>query len=321
MIALDYAFTGGANADPADKPGVANMVGALLDEGAGELDARAFQERMEEKAIQLGFTAARDQFRGSLRSLSANLDEAVDLLRLALTAPRFDAEPVERIRDQMLAQSAAAPPPTRTRSRTGAGGRRRFRTIPMAARQRHAGIARRDHGRRSQGLCAQRVRARHADHRHRRRHRAESRRQADRPHRSAACPPRRRSRRCRTSRCRGSASGIVVNLDVPQTVINFGAPGLGAHDPDFFAAYVVNHIYGGGSMTSRLYREVREKRGLAYGIRTSLIWMEHANILSGGTATRADRAGETLAIIDEETQAASPPKARRRRSSTRPRPI
>src|SRR5436305_6883416 len=82
------------------------MVGALLDEGAGDLDSRAFQERMEEKAIQLGFTAARDQFRGSLHSLSINLDEAVNLLRLALTAPRFDAEPVERIRDQLQAQLA-----------------------------------------------------------------------------------------------------------------------------------------------------------------------------------------------------------------------
>src|SRR6185369_1719969 len=104
LLSLDYAFTGGANADPADKPGLAHMVGALLDEGAGDLDSRTFQERMEEKAIQLGFTAARDQFRGSLRSLSANLGEAENLLRLALTAPRFDEEPVARIRDQLQAQ-------------------------------------------------------------------------------------------------------------------------------------------------------------------------------------------------------------------------
>ncbi len=83
----------------------------------------------------------------------------------------------------------------------------------------------------------------------------------------------------------------MINLDVPQTVISFGAPGIGRHDPDFFTAYVVNHIFGAGSHTSRLYREVREKRGLAYSIRTSLIWMDHANILSGGTATRSDRAG------------------------------
>jgi zinc protease len=55
-------------------------------------------------------------------------------------------------------------------------------------------------------------------------------------------------------------------------------------------------------MSSRLYREVREKRGLAYGIRTSLIWMEDANIVSGGTATRGDRAAETLSLIEQETK-------------------
>jgi zinc protease len=100
----------------------------------------------------------------------------------------------------------------------------------------------------------------------------------------------------------GLGERIVVNLDVPQTVISFGGPGLGRTDPDFFTAYVVNHIYGGGAMTSRLYQEVREKRGLAYGVRTSLIWMERANIMSGGTATRSDKAGETLALMEEETR-------------------
>jgi zinc protease len=100
----------------------------------------------------------------------------------------------------------------------------------------------------------------------------------------------------------GLGERVVVNLDVPQTVISFGSPGIGRHDPDFFTAYVVNHILGGGSHTSRLYREVREKRGLAYGIRSNLIWMEHANVVSGGTATQSARAAETLAIIDQETR-------------------
>ena len=99
---------------------------------------------MEEKAIQLGFTAARDQFRGSLRTLSANLDEAVNLLRLALTAPRFDAEPVERIRDQLLANlSRGTHQSERDREPALVGGGV-SRTIPTAGPvERHAGIARR----------------------------------------------------------------------------------------------------------------------------------------------------------------------------------
>src|SRR5579862_5926034 len=103
MIALDFAFRGGANQDPANKPGVATMASGLLDEGAGDIDSKSFHERVEAKAIEISFAATRDYVAGSLRTLTEHQDEAVELLRLSLTAPRFDREDVERIRDQVLA--------------------------------------------------------------------------------------------------------------------------------------------------------------------------------------------------------------------------
>src|SRR2546425_2167668 len=103
LISVEFVFRGGAIQDPADQAGVANMAAALLDEGAGELDSKAFHERLEEKAIQLGFSAGRDRFRGSLRTLLEHRDDAVELLRLALTVPRFDGDEVERVRGQVLA--------------------------------------------------------------------------------------------------------------------------------------------------------------------------------------------------------------------------
>ena len=301
MVALDYSFTGGANADPADKPGLATMLGSLLDEGAGELDAIAFQERMEEKAIQLGFVAGRDHFRGSLRSLTANLDDAVYLLRLALTAPRFEAEAVDRIRSQSLAAL--------NRSSTNPN---------EIANKRWWATAFPDHpyGRPSNGTPESLAAITGDDLK------AYVRNVFARdtltvgivgdldavaagklidsvfgnlPAKATLAP-------VPNVAMQGLGERIVVNLDVPQTVINFGGPGLGRTDPDFFAAYIMNHIYAAGSHTSRLYREVREVRGLAYGIRTGLIWMDHANILSGSTATRSDRAAETLAIIETETK-------------------
>jgi zinc protease len=80
----------------------------------------------------------------------------------------------------------------------------------------------------------------------------------------------------------------------------FGGPGIARKDPDFMAAYIVNHILGGGTFSSRLFREVREKRGLAYSVSDSLVWLDHSALFLGGTATRADRAGETLELIDKE---------------------
>jgi zinc protease len=301
VIALDYAFTGGANADPADKPGVANMVGALLDEGAGKLDARAFQELLEERAVQLGFSANRDQFRGSLHTLSTNLDEAVDMLRLALTEPRFDAEPVARIRDQLQAQLVrgstnpneianrawwAKAFPEHPYGRPSNGTRESLEAITVDDLKAYVrnvfardtltiGIVG-DLDAEKAGKVIDLV--------------------------FGSLPAKAKLDPVAPAAMQGLGERAVINLDVPQTVINFGAPGLGRNDPDFYAAYVMNHIYGAGSMSSRLYREVREKRGLAYGIRASLIWMDAANIISGGTATRGDRAAETLSVIDEETR-------------------
>src|SRR5213592_113418 len=102
LIAMEYAFGGGASQDPAGKPGVGNMVAGLLDEGSGDLDSKTFHERLDRRAIELSFSAARDNLRGSLRMLRDNRDEAFDLLRMALTSPRFDSSDVERIRAQVM---------------------------------------------------------------------------------------------------------------------------------------------------------------------------------------------------------------------------
>ncbi len=98
----------------------------------------------------------------------------------------------------------------------------------------------------------------------------------------------------------GLGRRIDVSLDVPQSVVDFGGPGIARQDPDFMAAYVVNHILGGGTFSSRLYQEVREKRGLVYGVSDSLLWLDHAAVFIGGTATRADRTNETVDLVEKE---------------------
>src|SRR5437868_7313057 len=102
LIAMEYSFAGGSAQDPKDKSGVANLVGDLLDEGSGDLDSKTFHERLDRRAIELSFSATRDTFRGSLRMLRDNKDEAFDLLRSALTSPHFETADVERIRSQVI---------------------------------------------------------------------------------------------------------------------------------------------------------------------------------------------------------------------------
>jgi zinc protease len=299
MIALEFAILGSADQDPADKPGVATMVASLLDEGAGPFDAMAFHDRLESHAIEIGFSAGRDHFRGTLRSLKENRDEAFDYLRLALTEPRFDAEAVERMRAQIMA---------RLRRDTVSPNDIASRSWWAAAFPGHP------YGRPVDGTLESLPRITVDDLR------SFTRRVLARDHLTIAMvgdidpqaagelidrtfgtlPPTAELTPVAEVVAQGLGRRIVINLDVPQAVVNFGGPGIRRSDPDFMAAYIVNHVLGGGSFSSRLYREVREKRGLAYGISDSLVWLNYSALILGSTATRADATGKTLEIIEHE---------------------
>jgi zinc protease len=299
LIAVDFAFRGGAIQDPADKAGLANMVAALLDEGAGELDAKTFHEQLEAKAIQLGFSTSRDYFRGSLRTLTEHRAEAFELLRLSLTAPRFDAAEVERIRGQVVARLTRE-----TTSPNEIAGKRWWSTA----------FPTHPYGRPVNGTLETVPRIDNADLKTYvgRVLARDSLKVAvvgdiDAANVGAfldsvfgALPAKADLAVVDAARLEGLGRRIVIELDVPQAVVTFGGPGIPRKDPDFMAAYIVNHILGGGSFSSRLYHEVREKRGLAYSVHSSLVWLNHAAMLMGGTGTRAERAGETIEVIEQE---------------------
>ncbi len=299
LVAVEFAFLGGAAQDPSGKAGTATLVASLLDEGAGEFDSKAFHQRLERKAVELSFSAERDSIRGSLRTLTANRDEAFDDLRLSLTAPRFDPSDVEVIRAQVVSLVRRE-----TTSPNDMSSQRWFETA----------FAGHPYGRPVNGTLesvpgitvadlkdySRRVLARDnlkiavvgdID--------AESVKvMLDRVF--GALPAKAELTPVATVTPQGLGRRIVVKLDVPQAVVTFGGPGIPRQDPDFMAAYIVNHILGGGTFSSRLYQEVREKRGLAYSVNDSLVWLNHTSLLLGGTATRADRAGETVDLIDKE---------------------
>jgi zinc protease len=301
LVAMAYSFHGGASQDPADKSGAASLAAALLDEGAGDLDGRTFHQRLESHAIELGFRVGRDYFSGSLRTLNDYRDEAFSLLHLALSAPRFDADAVERVRMQLMSEL------------------RRETTSPNDLASRswwHAAFPGHPYGRETKGNLDTVPRITADDMRDYVR-RVFARNELkiaivgdidaagagaliDRAF--AALPARNDLRPVPTASPQGMGRRIVVKVAVPQAVVTFGGPGIARNDPDFMAAYIVNHILGGGTFSSRLYREVREKRGLAYGVSDSLVWFRRASVLIGATATRADRTGDALAIIESEVK-------------------
>ena len=108
LIAMNFSFAGGTAGDPADKQGLGNFLTTMLDEGAGDLPSREFQTREQDLAMKLAFSADADNFRGSFQTLSKNRDDAFAMLAMALTAPRFDENPITRMRAELLQSLAQA---------------------------------------------------------------------------------------------------------------------------------------------------------------------------------------------------------------------
>jgi zinc protease len=299
LITVNFAFAGGAAQDPDGKAGTANLMASLLDEGAGQYNANAFQDRLDRKAVELSFRTGRDYIRGTLRTLKENRDEAFDDLRLALTEPRFDATDVELNRAQIMSDLRR-----QLKSPTDLASLRWWETA-------FAGHA---YGR-PVGGTLQSLPTITIDDLRSYQHRVLARDHlkigivGDIDVKAAAAmldrvfgtlPAKAQLTAEAPAMPQGLGRRIDVNLDVPQTVIDFGGAGIARSDPDFFAAYIVNDILGGDSFSSRLYREVRQKRGLVYSVGDGLVWYRGTAVFFGSTATRADRAEQTVGLIEEE---------------------
>jgi zinc protease len=300
LVSLEFAFRGGAAQDPVGKAGAATLLAGLLDEGAGDLDDQAFQRALDEKAIEISFHCERDHIGGRMRTLARHLDRAGELLSLCVNAPRLDEAPFERVREQMNAQLRhEANDPSAMASRAW-----RARVFPghpyglpthgtqesLAAIERAElrDLARRlvTRGALHIGVVGAIDAARAA--------RLVDEVFADLPTGGAleAVPP---------APFAGLGGIEVVDLDVPQSTIRFGRPALPREDSDYIASVVLAHVLGGGTgLSSRLFREVREKRGLAYSVSASVSTYDHASYLYGGTTTKNERAHESLGVIRAE---------------------
>lgn len=298
LISMEIGFRGGASADPEGLPGVSFMTSALLDEGAGDLDSLSFQKRLEEDAIRLGFESRKDQFYASLNTLSENKASAFEMLKLALTKPRFDEEAVERIRRQiqvLLARNAEDPDTISSLAwyKTAFEGHpyalprqgtsesvaaitvehlRDYVTQTFARDQMKIGVVG-DIDAETLGPILDDL-------------------FSDLLAKSQA--------KLGTKTVVSDGSLQIIERDIPQSVVMFGGKGLLRKDPDFIPAYVLNYILGGGGFASRLTEEVREKRGLTYGVYTYLVALHDAGAFAGGVSSENDKIKEAMDVIVAE---------------------
>jgi zinc protease len=301
VISMNFSFEGGLAGDPAGKPGVARLVSILLDEGAGNIKSQEFQSKLSDNAIQLGFTAGRDAFYGQLRTLTQHRDLATDLLQLALTQPRFDTDAIERMKNANVAQikhDRGDPAWLVARSFNGMVFEGHPYALPGAGHLASmATITRQDlmdytkaqfardnlkvalAGDITEAQAAQLV----------------DKAFGTLPEKSDNAP---------TGFILPKYVGktVLYPLDTPQTQITVGGAGIARDDKDWHAAVVMNYILGSGNFDARLMREIREKRGLTYGIYSSLQSMRQAALITAGFATSNDKAKEAVDVLKQEWQ-------------------
>ena len=300
FAAIEIRFKGGTSLDLPGKRGSVNLMAALREDGSGDMDTRAFAEARDTLAARYSFEAFRDSIAVSARFLTENRDASVALLRQALTEPRFDADAIERVREQILSnlRSDALDPGTIARDRFsqlawgdhpyGSPGDGTVASVSALTREdlvaAHARTVARD--RVYVGAVGDITPAELAA--------ILDEVLGDLPEAGPVDVPQATYQ---------IEPGLTVEaFETPQSVALFGHQGIDRDDDDFFAAYVTNEIFGGGGFTSRLMEEVRVKRGLTYGIGAYLAPSDHGALVLGQVATDNARMAETIEVVRAEWQ-------------------
>ncbi len=301
ILSLQFAFAGGSAQDPDDKPGVATFVSGMLDEGAGNLDSEAFQNRLEDLAAKLSVSASYDHMMVSFQTLTENREEALKLLHMALTSPHFEAGDVERIREQLVANlRVEEKDPNKAASnewfKLAFGSHPYGRPVngsltsvaAIVPGDLHTYVKKNfaldnltvavvgDIGAAELGEALDNL-------------------FAELPEKSDRKP-------VPEVTWQETSKQRIVQMANPQSVVQFGFAGLKRSDPDFIPAYILNYVVGGGGFSSKLMHEVREKRGLAYSVYTYLYPLDHAGIFAGGVATENKAVGQSLDLIKQELE-------------------
>ena len=298
FMALELRFRGGASLDAPGKRGAINLMTGLLEEGAGDLDARAFARELESLAASFGYDIGNDALSVSASFLTENRAEAVELLRKSISEPRFDEVALERVREQVLTglRSDAKDPAKIARTTFdamaygdhpyGSPYRGTIESVTALTRadmlDAHAAVFAKD--RLYVGVVGDITPA-------------ELGPLLDTllgalPDTGAPQPG--------PANIQIKGGTTVVPFDTPQSVAIFGQRGIEQDDPDFFAARVLNQVLGAGGFESRLMTEVREKRGLTYGVSSFLIPQDHAATLQGQVASANERVAEAVSVIRDE---------------------
>ncbi len=300
VITLQFTFVDSGSALEAEaQQGLVQLLSNTMDEGAGELTSNEFQKALLDNSISLGFSGGRDGFGGALKTLSRHKEEAFHLLQLAMSTPRFDVEPIERMKEANLSRirSSMTDPGWMAARLINA---RAFEGHPYAlnsggtlttlkklnpddlrgyyktylTKDRLVVAAAGDITAEELGILLDKI--------------------------FGALPGTAPASPVEDFRIQNTGTVGVYKHAIPQTLIEILMPAFGRKDKDYYALQVMNYVFGGAGFGSRLMEEVREKRGLTYGVYSSLRNFRHLDAISISLSTKNDTAAQAIDVIKAE---------------------
>ena len=303
LLSMSISFKGGAYFDEIGKEGTSSFVASLLDEGSGELDSINFQERMKSLGMKLRFSSSKDNFSGTFQTVSENITESFNLLKLAINHPAFNKNAIEKIRNQVNASLKIQESDIQYLasknfdesfynnhkfSRSDTGTIESIKKIKKEDLKKYVkkyftksnlviGVS----GDITKDKLIKLIDSTFGN-------------LDDGKNISFLIPK-------FNSLNKGKK---VVTKETPQTSVVFGQRGLKREDEDFFAARIANYVLGGGGFQSKLYKKIREENGLVYSIYSYLIPFTNDGIIIGGFQTKNSSVYETIDLLKDEWDAA-----------------
>ncbi len=300
VISVSFAFDGaGAILEPADKQGLVQLLSNTLDEGAGNLDSQAFQKTLLDNSITLNFSGGRDSFSGFMNTLTDEKQKAFDLLELALKYPRFDKEPIERMKQANLSRIRSdlsdpnwiASRVTNDRAFDGhpyaqnSGGTlttlknltaqdlRSFVSKELSQDRLLIGV--------SGDITAEDL-SKSLD---------DIFGELPKTAPNASTPD---------ISLQNKGKTFFYRLKIPQATVQMVLPGIKRDNPDYYPFQVMDQIFGSGGFGSRLTKNIREEKGLAYGIYSYLQRLDKAQLYYITSSTKNETIDELRAGVKEE---------------------
>ncbi len=298
IISMSFSFNGGSYFDPPGKEGLSNIMTSLLDEGTNKLSSVEFKQKLKSNGVKLYFSTQKHKIEGTFQVISSNKIEGFELLRNALNNPKFSENDILKIKNQVKSSIKIEEADisrlsskkfnenfyiNHNFSNSIKGSLESLDKIEksdiMQIYKRNFQLSNLTIG--ISGNIGEKEVKEFVDLAFGNLNRSEN--------------------NFSISDFESLKKGMLLQkIETPQTAVVFGQKGLGRNDKDFFAARILNYVIGGGSFQSRLYKNIREKRGLVYSIYSYILPYKNDGVIIGGFQTSNDSVKQVIKLVKKE---------------------